>query len=346
LLALDAKEMITSAPADDGTPFRIGNYEFGGIEIFLAGCVVFIIIGIIQGYREERREKLRVTNPRKYLERWARRNAFEEVSTSLVELAMPCSRCHQPLHGLRLESSAVKSDKPPPSWRVCYSCGLRECVFSEYPWLRTHVEDIESHKRRERERERIDDFLHRKHLRQQSTFAGWKTMSPKDFEYAVAEILRANGYQDVLVCGGAGDLSVDITCRDPAGEPLAVQCKRYVDKPVGSKEMQTFIGMLHAHHQMERGMYVTTSRYTRPAQELADNHEIELIDKDDLVELASILRPTIEKNEEKEIRSLEMWKVIQDEREAWRQEILRKAEEERRARAREWAYSGRRRHYS
>jgi restriction system protein len=42
------------------------------------------------------------------------------------------------------------------------------------------------------------------------TLENLKAMSPKEFEYTTAEILRRLGYKDVKVIGGSGDLGVDI----------------------------------------------------------------------------------------------------------------------------------------
>jgi restriction system protein len=114
-------------------------------------------------------------------------------------------------------------------------------------------------------------------------------LTPTQFEEAIAQTLRDNGYTRVERKGGAGDLGVDITCRDPNGETLAVQCKRYAPgKLVGSRELQLFIGMTTTHHPVDRGVYVTTSGYTQPARKLAEQHGIRLIDGH---QLARIIGP-------------------------------------------------------
>lgn len=111
-------------------------------------------------------------------------------------------------------------------------------------------------------------------------------LTPTEFEEAVAQGLRERGYRHVQHRGGPGDLGVDITCLDPDGVRLAIQCKRYAPgNLVGSREVQLFIGMVTTEHRGARGAYVTTSAFTAPARTLADRHGIRLIDG---VELARI----------------------------------------------------------
>ncbi len=108
-------------------------------------------------------------------------------------------------------------------------------------------------------------------------------LTPREFEEAIAQSLRDRGYRHVQRCGGPGDLGVDITCVDPNGERLAIQCKRYAPgNLVGSREVQLFIGMIHTEHDVDRGVYVTTSGFTAPAHDLAARHGIRLMDGYDL----------------------------------------------------------------
>ena len=122
--------------------------------------------------------------------------------------------------------------------------------------------------------------------RSSKTLDGLLALSPADFEMAVARLLRRQGYRDVSVVGGPGDLAVDILCRERGGASVAVQCKRKArGHRVGSAELQQFIGMITVHHGADVGIYVTTSSYTKPAIELAEVHEIMLIDGEMLSEL-------------------------------------------------------------
>ena len=110
-------------------------------------------------------------------------------------------------------------------------------------------------------------------------------LTPAQFEEGVADLLQRLGYRSVQRVGGSGDLGVDITCQDNEGRSVVVQCKQYAGVRIGSKDIQTFIGMQSVHHKADRGMFVTTSEFTRPARNLAERHGITLIDDKQLLNL-------------------------------------------------------------
>jgi restriction system protein len=120
-------------------------------------------------------------------------------------------------------------------------------------------------------------------------------MSPARFEQAIAGLLRELGYRRVRTVGRSGDLAVDIECRDAEGRALLIQCKRYAPGlKVGSRDVQTFVGMIFMHHRADRGAFVTTSSFTKPAIGLARDQRIELIDGRRLATLlvgGQLLRP-------------------------------------------------------
>lgn len=109
--------------------------------------------------------------------------------------------------------------------------------------------------------------------------------TPPEFEEAVAGVLARTGYRKVRVVGRAADLGVDISCFDRRGRPVVVQCKRHAPGiAVGSGEVQRFLGSI-THAGADRGILVTTSRFSAPAVELAQQHRIELVDGATLVEM-------------------------------------------------------------
>ncbi len=115
------------------------------------------------------------------------------------------------------------------------------------------------------------------------TLADLLALTPGQFEAATAGMLRQLGYNDVRRTGGAGDLNVDVWARDPNGARVAIQCKQYgPGHYVGSPEVQTFIGMMYQHHGADRGIFVTTSWFSRPAVALAKQHNIVLWDGQEL----------------------------------------------------------------
>lgn len=112
-------------------------------------------------------------------------------------------------------------------------------------------------------------------------------LSPTQFEYTMAALLRMLGMTDVQRVGGRGDLGVDITARDPMGRTMVVQCKRYArSKKIGSPDIQQFIGMAHVHHQADLKLFVTTSDFTDDARSLARLHDIQLMNGSDIEDLA------------------------------------------------------------
>lgn len=111
-----------------------------------------------------------------------------------------------------------------------------------------------------------------------------RLLTPREFETMIGKMLEQLHYTQVEIVGGSGDLCVDIKAIGQNGEQVAVQCKRYRDKKnIGSKDMQTFIGMIYVQHRADRGMYVTTSSYTPAARKLGENNRIEVIDGEALI---------------------------------------------------------------
>ena len=106
------------------------------------------------------------------------------------------------------------------------------------------------------------------------------SLTPAQFEHLTAELFRRQGYQHVHVVGRAGDYGIDIMGVDPAGYNVVVQCKRYaLANKIGSKEVQTFLGMAVAHHGAERAIFVTTSTFTDPARNVGTRSGVlQLID--------------------------------------------------------------------
>jgi len=110
-------------------------------------------------------------------------------------------------------------------------------------------------------------------------------LTPYEFEKLVGDVMKYLHYTEVEVVGRSRDLCVDIKAIEPNGEKVAVQCKRYTSRNVNSDEMQKFIGMIYLHHRVEKGMYFTTSSYTKEACKLGKDNRIELIDGIGLVKI-------------------------------------------------------------
>jgi hypothetical protein len=112
------------------------------------------------------------------------------------------------------------------------------------------------------------------------------SLTPFQFEQRICRLLRDCGYTDVRHTGGSGDLCVDVACSTPQGQIVMVQCKRYTgSNKVGSKEVQTFVGMTHRYHRTDKTLYITTSGYTPAATQLARELKITLLNGHDLTRL-------------------------------------------------------------
>lgn len=113
--------------------------------------------------------------------------------------------------------------------------------------------------------------------------ASTDAMSGSDFEHLVARLLRRDGWQRVVITGGAGDLGADVTAQHPGdGSLLVVQCKRYSNRAVSSPDMQRFLGTVFHHHHADHAVYVTTSYYSRPALALAAFNGVRTLDRQQL----------------------------------------------------------------
>lgn len=120
-----------------------------------------------------------------------------------------------------------------------------------------------------------------------------KTGTPVFFEQAVIHVLLAMGYGGKeklsLHTGQSHDGGIDgVIKQDPLGiQNIYIQAKRYADNnTVGSHDIQSFAGALQG-HGVERGVFITTSRFSKSAKEYADKllGRIVLIDGQRLVTL-------------------------------------------------------------
>ena len=117
-------------------------------------------------------------------------------------------------------------------------------------------------------------------------------LSPTGFEELVVRLLAAMGYGhagSVERTSATGDAGIDgIISQDPLGlDRIYVQAKRYaVDQVIDRPKIHTFAGALLG-KQGDRGVYITTSRFTAGARQEAEkiNARIELIDGTRLAEL-------------------------------------------------------------
>ncbi|MFI0960595.1 restriction endonuclease [Streptomyces sp. NPDC021080] len=107
----------------------------------------------------------------------------------------------------------------------------------------------------------------------------YEALDPDEFEQAVAELCRRDGCLDVDVVGGAGDLGADVVARTSDGRSVVIQCKRYRDgNRVGSQDLQRFGGTCFTLHGADVAVVVTTSDFTAPALDYAEQCGIVCVD--------------------------------------------------------------------
>lgn len=115
-------------------------------------------------------------------------------------------------------------------------------------------------------------------------------MSGPDFERLVARLMQRDGFADVRIPGGAGDLGADVVGKHPDGRLVVVQCKRYAQhRSVSSPDMQKFLGTCFHEHSADEAWFVTTTRFSKPARELGERRGVRLVDREQLA--AWMLQP-------------------------------------------------------
>ncbi|MFE7760525.1 restriction endonuclease [Streptomyces sp. NPDC057438] len=109
--------------------------------------------------------------------------------------------------------------------------------------------------------------------------ADYDALTPEEFEEAVAALCERDGCTAVEVVGGAGDLGADVVAAAPDGSRIVIQCKQYgASHRVGSQDLQRFGGTCFTVHEADVAALVTTSDFTAPALEYAEQCGIVCVD--------------------------------------------------------------------
>lgn len=109
-------------------------------------------------------------------------------------------------------------------------------------------------------------------------------ISPDQFEEFVADLWESDGYHTRVV-GKSGDRGIDVIAeRDNlVNERILIQVKRYAStNTVGSPEIQQYASLVHQQEDVDKAVVVTTSQFSSQGQELAEQHDLDLIDRADL----------------------------------------------------------------
>lgn len=116
-----------------------------------------------------------------------------------------------------------------------------------------------------------------------------RTMSAASFEKVCQRLLRESGFLHVEVTGRSGDCGIDgkgiLQINPLLSFRVMFQCKRYQDgSPITPTQMRDFRGAVQG--RADKGIFITTSRFTAEAQREASRDgapPIELVDADKLV---------------------------------------------------------------
>ena len=112
--------------------------------------------------------------------------------------------------------------------------------------------------------------------------------SPAFFEHLVVDLMKAMDYGEGVVTRYSGDDGVDgIIHEDKLGFNLIyIQAKRWKpDVTIGKPELQKFAGAMMGPPKVEKGLFITTARFSSKAREFADAQHIILVDGKRLTEL-------------------------------------------------------------
>ena len=109
----------------------------------------------------------------------------------------------------------------------------------------------------------------------------WKKQSGHEFEVNVAKLYEDLGF-DVELTPHTADGGIDLILRKDNSK-VAVQCKRHKTR-VAAGHMREFIGAMKV-LKYKTGLFVTVGGVTEPAQKLADENKVEVIEAADLVKM-------------------------------------------------------------
>lgn len=118
------------------------------------------------------------------------------------------------------------------------------------------------------------------------------SMSPQFFERLVVKLMEAMGYGGYdgagVVTKYSGDGGIDgIIHEDKLGfNSIYIQAKRWdPGTSIGRPEIQKFVGALMGPPRIEKGLYITTAKFSKQAEEYAEAQHVILVDGEKLTKL-------------------------------------------------------------
>lgn len=112
--------------------------------------------------------------------------------------------------------------------------------------------------------------------------------TPAFFEQLVVDLMKAMNYGEGFVTKYSGDDGIDgIIHEDQLGFNLIyIQAKRWkLDVTIGKPELQKFAGAMMGPPRVEKGLFITTAKFSPKARDFANAQHIILVDGKRLTEL-------------------------------------------------------------
>jgi len=115
-----------------------------------------------------------------------------------------------------------------------------------------------------------------------------QNIDPYDFEDFVADLWEDRGWE-TTVAQDSNDMGVDVVAQkstDLVEQKLVIQAKRYSEEnKIGRPKIQQYHSLKEQDAAADAAVVVTTSSFSKQAEDWADEHNVKLIDGDDLVEI-------------------------------------------------------------
>jgi hypothetical protein len=115
-----------------------------------------------------------------------------------------------------------------------------------------------------------------------------QSVDPYEFETLVAEVWEADGW-DTQVSQASNDMGVDVEAYKTDGivdQKAVIQAKRYSgNNKIGRPKIQQYHALKEQDPEADVAVVVTTSSFTSTAEEWAADHNVKLVDGDDLLHL-------------------------------------------------------------
>ncbi len=113
-----------------------------------------------------------------------------------------------------------------------------------------------------------------------------KSLKSAEFEEYIAHTYKNLGYSTSTV-GGSYDGGVDVIAEKDGIKSL-IQCKKYYKNSVSVHDVRDFYGALAHNLANGKGLFITTSIFSKEAEKFAEGKPIELIDGFKLIKLIKI----------------------------------------------------------